>query len=266
MAKTKEVREGNRPGLRKNRTPRVLFAIEDVAPKPKSTSKKSSVPKTKANTSKPRAKAATAGRVEKKKAPATKSKRTPTVTDKVKGVVEKAVGTIEGKPAKKVCCFHSSLPSKSWKAMLMSTSLARLTTNRLTVTSRLPARRRPRALMERDLSARRKLRRTFATYGSSFHRAEMVETTLALSAHFVLPCAACTPLCVFLQGKLGAGCDDGLGQWRVCYNTSLVYISGEGRDESGVAACPFTLEMYDTLWLCSQEYLMASPFPLLMYS
>ncbi|KAF6228355.1 hypothetical protein HO133_008085 [Letharia lupina] len=101
MAKTKEVREGNRPGLRKNRTPRVLFAIEDVAPKPKSTSKKSSVPKTKANTSKPRAKAATAGRVEKKKAPATKNKRTPTVTDKVKGVVEKAVGTIEGKPAKK---------------------------------------------------------------------------------------------------------------------------------------------------------------------
>ena len=103
MAKTKEVREGTREGLRKNRTPRVLFAIEDAAPKPKSTSKKSTVPKTKANTSKPRAKAATAGRVEKKKAPATKNKRTPTVVDKVKGVVEKVVGTIEGKPAKKVC-------------------------------------------------------------------------------------------------------------------------------------------------------------------
>lgn len=108
MAKAKEVREGNRPGLRQNRTPRVLFAIEDPAPKPKSTSKRSTVPKTKANTSKPRAKAATAGRVEKKKAPATKNKRTPTVTDKLKGVVEKAVGAIEGKPAKKVCCFPST--------------------------------------------------------------------------------------------------------------------------------------------------------------
>lgn len=101
MAKTKEVVEGKRDGLRKNRTPRVLFAIEDAAPKPKSTSKKSTVPKTKANTSKPRAKAATAGRVEKKKAPATKKKRTPTVADKVKGGVEKAVGAVEGKPAKK---------------------------------------------------------------------------------------------------------------------------------------------------------------------
>ena len=102
MAKTKEARQGTREGLRKERTPRVLFAIEDAAPKPKSTSKKSAVPKTKANTSKPRAKAATAGRVEKKKAPATKNKRTPTVLDKVKGVVDKAVGTIEGKPGKKV--------------------------------------------------------------------------------------------------------------------------------------------------------------------
>lgn len=104
MAKTKEVRQGTREGLRKNRTPRVLFAIEDAAPKPKSTSKKPTVPKTKANTSKPRAKAASGGRVEKKKAPATKNKRTPTVTDKVKGAIEKAVGTIEGKPAKKVYC------------------------------------------------------------------------------------------------------------------------------------------------------------------
>ena len=107
MAKSKEVREGNRPGLRKNRTPRVLFAIEDSAPKPKSTSKKSTVPKAKANTSKPRAKAATAGRVEKKKAPTTKNKRDPTVIDKVKGVVEKTLGAIEGKPGKKVCCSRS---------------------------------------------------------------------------------------------------------------------------------------------------------------
>lgn len=115
MAKTKEAVEGKRDGLRKNRTPRVLFAIEDAAPKPKSTSKKSTVPKTKANTSKPRAKAATAGRVEKKKAPATKKKRTPTVADKVKGGVEKAVGAVEGKPAKKVCCSPSPLPSKELK-------------------------------------------------------------------------------------------------------------------------------------------------------
>ena len=163
MAKTKEVREGNRPGLRKNRTPRVLFAIEDAAPKPKSTSKKSTVPKTKANTSKPRAKPATAGRVEKKKAPASKNKRTPTMTDKVKGVIEKAVGTIEGKPAKKVCCSRSSSPSKTQTDMFASASLARLSADVLTVTFRLPARRRSRALMGRGQSARRKLRRRFAT-------------------------------------------------------------------------------------------------------
>ena len=158
MAKTKEIREGNREGLRKNRTPRVFFAIEDTAPKPKSASKKSTVPKTKANTSKPRAKAATAGRVEKKKAPATKNKRAPTVVDKVKGVVEKAVGTIEGKPAKKVCCSRPSLPSKISRATLMSTALAaRLIAEGLTGTSRLPARRRSRAPMERDPLARRRL-------------------------------------------------------------------------------------------------------------
>lgn len=124
MAKTKEARQGTREGLRKERTPRVLFAIEDAAPKPKSTSKKSAVPKTKANTSKPRAKAATAGRVEKKKAPATKNKRTPTVLDKVKGVVDKAVGTIEGKPGKKVRLNSSSL-SQCWRIMFMSISVTR---------------------------------------------------------------------------------------------------------------------------------------------
>ena len=125
------------------------FAIEDAAPKPKSTSKKSAVPKTKANTSKPRAKAATAGRVEKKKAPATKNKRTPTVTDKVKGVVEKVVGTIEGKPAKKV--YYSD--SSSALQLLWRRSIA----VRLMVTSRLLVRRRSRALMERDLPARKRL-------------------------------------------------------------------------------------------------------------
>lgn len=103
MAKTKEAVPGTREGLREKRTPRVFFAIENAAPKPKSTSKKPAAPRTKANTSKPRAKAGTTGRVEKKKkAPATKNKRAPTVLDKVQGVIEKAVGTIEGKPGKKV--------------------------------------------------------------------------------------------------------------------------------------------------------------------
>ena len=123
----------------------MLFAIEDPAPKPKSTSKKSTVPKTKANTSKPRAKATTAGRVEKKKAPMTKNKRTPTVTDKVKGVVEKAVGAVEGKPAKKVCYSHcSSACQPFWRRSIVV---------RLTVTSRLLVRKRSGALMERDLPA-----------------------------------------------------------------------------------------------------------------
>lgn len=49
--------------------------------------------------SKPRAKATTTGRVE-KKAPA--KKRKTTVGDKVKGLVEKAEGKIERKPGKKV--------------------------------------------------------------------------------------------------------------------------------------------------------------------
>lgn len=168
MAKTKEVREGTREGLRKNRTPRVLFAIEDAAPKPKSTTKRSTVPKTKANTSKPRAKAATAGRVEKKKAPATKNKRTPTVIDKVKGIVEKAVGTIEGKPAKKVCCGHPSSLSKSCRVTMMTHVFRAVHGRWLILRSRLPARRRSRALTERDLLARRKLRLRFGILGLGF--------------------------------------------------------------------------------------------------
>ena len=165
MAKTKEVREGTREGLRKNRTPRVLFAIEDAAPKPKSTSKKSTVPKTKANTSKPRAKAATAGRVEKKKSPATKNKRTPTVADKVKGVVEKVVGTIEGKPAKKVCCAPFTSPHLTGFNYHVHVNFVgrRWIAGGLTGTYRLPVRRRSRARMGRDLPGRRKLRPAWAT-------------------------------------------------------------------------------------------------------
>ena len=39
----------------------------------------------------------------KKKVPTTKTKK-PTMTDKVKGAVEKAIGIVEGKPGKKVRC------------------------------------------------------------------------------------------------------------------------------------------------------------------
>ena len=164
MAKTKEVREGTREGLRKNRAPRVLFAIDDATPKPKSTSKKSTVPKTKANTSKPRAKASTAGRVEKKKTPATKNKRTPTVADKVKGVVEKVVGTIEGKPAKKVCCTHFTPPLSGFEYFVHVNVLGRRwIADGLTITHRLQVQRRSRARMGRDLPGRRKLRPALAT-------------------------------------------------------------------------------------------------------
>ena len=52
--------------------------------------------------SKPRAKATTTGRVEKKKAA---PKKKTSVGDKVKGLVEKAEGKVERKPAKKVCVY-----------------------------------------------------------------------------------------------------------------------------------------------------------------
>ena len=72
------------------------------------------------NTSKPRAKAATAAPGEENKAPATKSKRTPTVTDKVKGVVEKVVDTIEDKLAT-VCYAPLTAPTpQSSSTMFMS--------------------------------------------------------------------------------------------------------------------------------------------------
>lgn len=70
--------------------------------KKKAATKKASgsgVAKPKANTSKPRAKVATAGRVEKKKAA---PKKKATVGDKVKGAIKKTAGKIEGKPGKKV--------------------------------------------------------------------------------------------------------------------------------------------------------------------
>ena len=70
--------------------------------KTKTSSKKpgsgSGVTKPKANTSKPRAKA-TGGRV---------TKRKPTLKDKAKGAIKKAVGTVERKPGKKVSLWHSS--------------------------------------------------------------------------------------------------------------------------------------------------------------
>ncbi|KAH0843870.1 hypothetical protein AYO21_09891 [Fonsecaea monophora] len=39
--------------------------------------------------------------VTKKRAPASHHKRKPTIADKVEGVVEKVIGTVEGKPGKK---------------------------------------------------------------------------------------------------------------------------------------------------------------------
>ncbi|MCJ1460762.1 hypothetical protein MMC28_011144 [Mycoblastus sanguinarius] len=88
------------PAPRKPFTPAVApppaKAKKSAAPK-----SKAAIPKAKANISKPRAKATATGRVEKKKAPATKNKREPSMTDKVKGAVEKAVGIVEGKPGKK---------------------------------------------------------------------------------------------------------------------------------------------------------------------
>lgn len=82
-----------------------------------STAKK---PAPKANTSKPRVKKTTAGRVAKppaqkkatapkkkaaapkKAAPKTENHREPTLMDKVQGVAEQIVGVLEGNPAKKV--------------------------------------------------------------------------------------------------------------------------------------------------------------------
>lgn len=63
----------------------------------------------KANTSKPRAQATTSGRVTKSRAPATKNPpRKTSVKDKVEGVLEKIVGTVEGRPGKKVRSFRHS--------------------------------------------------------------------------------------------------------------------------------------------------------------
>ena len=98
--------------------PRVFAAVEEAV-----TGKKT---KAKANTSKPRAKKVTTGRVEKKKTtpaktttttttttkPAAKTvkvKKTPAkvVKDKVEGKAKKVAGAVEGRPAKKVRDFSS---------------------------------------------------------------------------------------------------------------------------------------------------------------
>jgi hypothetical protein len=59
--------------------------------------KRTTTKKTKANMSKPRS---TAGGITKKRAPTTQHKRKPSVKDKVEGAAEKAIGKVEGKPAK----------------------------------------------------------------------------------------------------------------------------------------------------------------------
>ena len=97
MASTRETRSATGKSA-----PRKLFTIEPTTTttrktKTKTTTKTTGKPK--ANMSKPRAKATSTGRVE-KKAPA--KKRKTSVGDKVKGLVEKAEGKIERKPGKKV--------------------------------------------------------------------------------------------------------------------------------------------------------------------
>ncbi|KAK0515091.1 hypothetical protein JMJ35_002470 [Cladonia borealis] len=96
MASTRETRSATGKSA-----PRKLFTIEPTTTttrktKTKTTTKTTGKPK--ANMSKPRAKATSTGRVE-KKAPA--KKRKTSVGDKVKGLVEKAEGKIERKPGKK---------------------------------------------------------------------------------------------------------------------------------------------------------------------
>ena len=69
--------------------------------------------------SKPRAKATTTGRVEKKKAA---PKKKTSVGDKVKGLVEKAEGKVERKPAKKVCVYtfrSGGRRARRWKCRSM---------------------------------------------------------------------------------------------------------------------------------------------------
>lgn len=112
-----------------NSAPRKLFnptseptTVKTKAKTKTTTTKKSTPAKPKANISKPRAKATTTGRVE-KKVPAMKARKA-TVGDKVKGVVEKAVGTVEDKPGKKVCRLDP-VPSTPSKGTLCSCSLPR---------------------------------------------------------------------------------------------------------------------------------------------
>jgi hypothetical protein len=77
--------------------PRVFPTVStEPTRKRATTGKKRTTTKTKANTSKPRSTG-----VAKKKAPATQHKRKSSVQDKIEGVGEKIVGTVENKPSKK---------------------------------------------------------------------------------------------------------------------------------------------------------------------
>lgn len=81
----------------------------------------------------------------------------------------------------------------------MSLSVVRLVADRLMLISRLLARRRSRALVERDLPARRSPRRKSVTVGSGFHCAEMVERGSGRFALSFLLGAACVPMSLFLS-------------------------------------------------------------------
>ena len=140
MASTRETRSATGKSA-----PRKLFTIEPTTtttrkPKTKTTTKTTGKPK--ANMSKPRAKATSTGRVE-KKAPA--KKRKTSVGDKVKGLVEKAEGKVERKPGKKVRYdrFYSPAvlePISIWVSylviFLVSTSERRYANNHFAPTGR----------------------------------------------------------------------------------------------------------------------------------
>jgi len=88
-----------------NSKPRTFPDVPTTAAEVKRNEKKKAkkAATTKANTSKPRSDKTTTGRVTKKKAPTKKDKAVKEkVESKINGTVEKAEGTVEGKPGKKV--------------------------------------------------------------------------------------------------------------------------------------------------------------------
>lgn len=99
-----------------NSKPRIIPTVPTTTTTTKTTTKKTSKPVT-ANTPAKRAPAAKKSTTTKAAKPVGVTKKAPvkkpTVGDKIKGVVKKIEGSIEGKPAKKVCILLCH-PSLSW--------------------------------------------------------------------------------------------------------------------------------------------------------